>query len=82
MNCIWFKSLDCRYTWAQLNTHFSSSYIGAQCSCHTAAERLMHKAATLTFSNPHIAQAINTKHQLMKPKRKRRKIPHLQHHYL
>jgi len=41
---------------------------------HAAAE-LIHKAATVTFNNPHIAQAINTWGDKIKTKRKRRKIP-------
>jgi len=40
----------------------------------TAAE-LIHKAATVTFNNAHIARAINTRRRLMKTKRERRKIP-------
>jgi len=41
---------------------------------HTA-EELEHKAATVTFNNPHIAQAINAWGDKIKTKRKRRKIP-------
>jgi len=36
---------------------------------------LVHKAATVTFNNAHIARAINTTCRLMKTKRKRMKIP-------
>ena len=39
----------------------------------TAAE-LIHKAATVTLSNSHIARAINTVCQIIKTKRKRRRI--------
>jgi len=41
---------------------------------HAAAE-LIHKAATATFNNPHIARAINTWDDKIKTKRTRRKIP-------
>jgi len=41
----------------------------------TAAE-LIHEAATVTFNNPHIARAINAGCQLIKTKRKRRRIPY------
>jgi hypothetical protein len=40
----------------------------------TAAE-LIHKVATVTFNNPHIAPVINTGCRLLKTKRKRRRIP-------
>jgi hypothetical protein len=40
-----------------------------------AAAKLIHKAATVTFNNPHIARAINTWLDKIKTKRKRRKIP-------
>jgi hypothetical protein len=34
VDCIWFKSLDCGYTWTLLNTHCTSSYNAAQCLSH------------------------------------------------
>jgi len=42
---------------------------------HCCWTELIHKAATVTFNNPHNARAINTRCRLMKTKRKRRKIP-------
>jgi len=79
---MWFKSLGCGYTRALLNTHLSSSYISALCWSHctwTDRTELIHKAATFTFNNPHIARATNTLCRLMKTKRKRRKIPSSAH---
>jgi pyruvate/2-oxoglutarate dehydrogenase complex dihydrolipoamide dehydrogenase (E3) component len=45
------------------------SYIGAHCSGHNVAE-LIHKAATVTFNNAHIAQVVNTRCGLMKTKKR------------
>ena len=76
MNCIWFRSLDCGYTWALLNTTLLFQLhrrLLLWSHCHWT--ELIHKAATVTFNNAHIAQVINTRWQLMKTKRKRRKIP-------
>jgi len=36
---------------------------------------MVHRAATVTFHNPHICRAINTSRDQIKTKRKRRKIP-------
>jgi len=45
--CIWFKSLDCGYTWTLPATTLLTAQV-------TAAE-LIHKAATVTFNNPRTA---------------------------
>jgi len=76
VNCIWFKSLDCGYTWALLNTkRFFQVHRRSLLWSHCCWTELIHKAATVTFSNAHFARAINTRCRLMKTKRKRRKIP-------
>jgi len=72
MNYVWFKSLDCGYTWALLNATLPATLV--LIVLVTAAE-LIHKAATVTFNNAHIARAINTRHRLMKTKQKKSKIP-------
>jgi len=76
MNCIWFKSPDCGYTWVVLKTArlfqlHRRSLLWSHC-CWT---ELIHKAATYTFNNAHIARAINARCRLMKAKRKKRKMP-------
>jgi len=78
MNCIWFKSLDCGYTWALLNTTLlfqlhRRSLLWSHC-CWTELI-LVHRAGTVTFNHARIARAINTRCRLKKTKRKRRKIP-------
>jgi len=76
MNCIWFRSLDCGYTWALLNTALPFQlHRHSLLWSHCCWAELMHKAATVTFNNAHIARAINTMCRLMETKRRRRKIP-------
>ena len=72
VNCIWFNLWIVRTSRHYYALHVSSSYISARSLLWT---QLMHKAATVTFDNTHIARTINTTCQLMKTKRKRRKIP-------
>jgi len=79
MNCIWFESLDCGYTWALLNTTCLFQLHRRSLLWSHCWTELIHKAVTVTFNHAHIAPAINTRCWLMKTKRKRRKIPSSAH---
>ena len=46
-----------------------------RCHCWRHCCRLVHRAATATLHNPHIARAINTWRDQIKTRRKRRKVP-------
>ena len=73
--------------WVHMNTiniRSTSSYIVAHYSLVTArvtAAKLLHKASTITFNNPHSARTISTGRRIIKTKRKRRKIPSSAHWY-
>ena len=62
------------------NTTLHFSYIGAHCSGHTA--ELIHKSATVTPNNAHIARAIVTRCRVIKRKKKRKIPPSAQSAYI
>jgi len=74
VNCIWFNLWIVGTSRHYYTQHVSSSYISALARSLLWTQ-LMHKAATVTFNNAHIARAMITTCRLMKTKRKRRKIP-------
>jgi len=53
VDCIWFKSLDCEYTWTLLNTHCTCSYIKmfTHCPrhCRRTSSHAYHGSSTVAF---------------------------------